>query len=144
MIAAIWLILLPLWILLGVALIFGILFVLSRIKGGRYLRPLFTTMAKVPFLRGLLEKASDAAMERSNPELASAMKKLKRYGGATTDPLKAQQAMSRLSAKERRAVLDMQEEQGLVPEGVSRERRSDDHAVGRHLGLRRRAVFIWR
>ena len=54
-------------------------------------------MAKVPFLRGLLEKASEAAMERSNPELASAMKKLKRYGGATTDPLKAQQAMSRLS-----------------------------------------------
>ena len=50
-------------------------------------------MAKVPFLRGLLEKASEAAMERSNPELASAMKKLKRYGGATTDPLKAQQAM---------------------------------------------------
>ena len=123
MVAAIWLILLPLWILLGVALIFGILFVLSRIKGGRYLRPLFTTMAKVPFLRRLLEKASDAAMERSNPELASALKKLKRHGGATTDPLKAQQAMSRLSAKERRAVLDMQEEQGLVPEGLSREQR---------------------
>jgi hypothetical protein len=121
--AAIWLILLPLWILLGVALIFGILFVLSRIKGGRYLRPLFSTMAKVPFLRGLLEKASEAAMERSNPELASAMKKLKRYGGATTDPVKAQQAMSRLSAKERRAVLDVQEEQGIVPEGLSREQR---------------------
>ena len=118
-----WLILLPIWILLGVALIFGILFVLSRIKGGRYLRPLFTTMAKVPFLRGLLEKASEAAMERSNPELASAMKKLKRYGGATNDPLKAQQAMSQLSAKERKAVLSMQEEQGLVPQGLSREQR---------------------
>ena len=48
---------------------------------------------------------------------------LKRYGGATTDPLKAQQAMSRLSAKERRAVLDMQEQQGIVPEGLSREQR---------------------
>jgi len=122
-IAAIWLILLPLWILLGVALIFGILFVLSRIKGGRYLRPLFSALAKVPFMRGLLEKASEAAMERSNPDLASAMKKLKRAGGATTDPLKAQQAMSRLSAKERKAVLDMQDEQGLVPEGLSREQR---------------------
>jgi hypothetical protein len=122
-IAVPWLILLPLWILLGVALIFGILFVLSRVKGGRYLKPLFSAMAKVPFLRGLLEKASEAAMERSNPELASAMKKLKRYGGATTDPLKAQQAMSRLSPKERRAVLDMQEQQGIVPEGLSREQR---------------------
>ena len=123
MIAVPWLILLPLWILLGVALIFGILFVLSRVKGGRYLKPLFSAMAKVPFLRGLLEKASEAAMERSNPELASAMKKLKRYGGATTDPLKAQQAMSRLSPKERRAVLDMQEQQGIVPGGLSREQR---------------------
>jgi hypothetical protein len=62
-------------------------------------------------------------MERSNPELASALKKMKRYGGATTDPLKAQQAMSRLSAGERRALLQMQEEQGLVPEGLSREQR---------------------
>jgi hypothetical protein len=118
-----WLILLPLWILLGVLLIFGILFVLSRIKGGRYLRPLFAGLAKIPFMRGLLEKASTAAMERSNPELASALKKMKRYGGATTDPLKAQQAMSRLSAKERRALIEMQDEQGVVPEGLSREQR---------------------
>jgi hypothetical protein len=118
-----WLILLPVWILLGVLLIFGILFVLSRIKGGRYLKPVFTTLAKVPFMRGLLEKASEAAMERSNPELASALKKMKRYGGATTDPLKAQQAMSRLSAKERKAILDMQDQQGVVPENLSREQR---------------------
>ena len=118
-----WLILLPVWILLGVLLIFGILFVLSRIKGGRYLKPVFTTLAKVPFMRGLLEKASEAAMERSNPELASALKKMKRYGGATSDPLKAQQAMSRLSAKERRAILEMQDQQGIVPEGLSREQR---------------------
>jgi hypothetical protein len=118
-----WLILLPVWILLGVALIFGILFALSRIKGGRYLRPLFSALAKVPFMRGLLEKASEAAMERSNPELASALKKMKRYGGATTDPMKAQQAMSRLSAKERKALLDIQDQQGIAPENLSREQR---------------------
>jgi hypothetical protein len=118
-----WLILLPVWILLGVLFIFGILFVLSRIKGGRYLRPLFAGLAKVPFLRGLLERASEAAMERSNPELASALKKMKRYGGATTDPLKAQQAMSRLSSKERKAILEMQDQQGVVPENLSREQR---------------------
>ena len=123
MIADIWLLLIPVWILLGILFIFGLLFVLSRIKGGKYLRPVFTTLAKVPFLRGLLERASEAAMERSNPELASAMKKLKRYGGATTDPMKAQQAMSTLSAKERRAVLEMQEQQGITPQGLSREQR---------------------
>jgi hypothetical protein len=122
-IADIWLLLIPVWILLGILFIFGLLFVLSRIKGGKYLRPVFTTLAKVPFLRGLLERASEAAMERSNPELASAMKKLKRYGGATTDPMKAQQAMSTLSAKERRAVLEMQEQQGITPQGLSREQR---------------------
>ena len=123
MIADIWLLLIPVWILLGILFVFGLLFVLSRIKGGKYLRPVFTTLAKVPFLRGLLERASEAAMERSNPELASAMKKLKRYGGATTDPMKAQQAMSTLSAKERRAVLEMQEQQGITPQGLSREQR---------------------
>ena len=123
MIADIWLILIPVWILLGILFIFGILFVLSKIKGGRYLRPLFTTLAKIPIMRRGLEKASEAAMERSNPELASAMKKLKRYGGATSDPIKAQQALSRLSAKERKAVLDVQEEQGIAPQNLSREQR---------------------
>jgi len=122
-IADIWLILIPVWILLGILFIFGILFVLSRIKGGRYLRPLFTTLAKIPIMRRGLEKASEAAMERSNPELASAMKKLKRYGGATSDPIKAQQALSRLSAKERKAVLEVQEEQGIAPQNLSREQR---------------------
>ena len=123
MIADIWLLLIPIWILLGLLLFFGIVFVLARIRGGKYVRPLFVALAKVPFIGKLLTKASEAAMERSNPELASALKKMKRYGGATTDPLKAQQAMSRLSAGERRALLQMQEDQGLVPEGLSREQR---------------------
>lgn len=123
MIADIVLLLIPVWILLGLVFLFGVLFLLSRIKGGKYLRPLFTTLAKIPILRRALEKASEAAMERSNPELASAMKKLKRYGGATTDPVKAQQALSQLSAKERKAVLDMQEEQGIAPQNLSREQR---------------------
>ena len=123
MVADIWLLLIPIWILLGLLLFFGIVFVLARIRGGKYVRPLFVALAKVPLIGKLLTKASEAAMERSNPELASALKKMKRYGGATTDPLKAQQAMSRLSAGERRALLQMQEDQGLVPEGLSREQR---------------------
>jgi len=122
-IADIWLVLIPIWILLGLLLLFGIVFVLARVRGGKYVRPLFVALAKVPLIGKLLTRASEAAMERSNPELASALKKMKRYGGATTDPLKAQQAMSRLSAGERRALLQLQEEQGLVPEGLSREQR---------------------
>lgn len=123
MIASLWLVLTPLWVVLGLTLLTGIVLLLARVRGGKYVRPLFTAMAKVPLLRRWLEKASQAAMERSNPELASALQKMRRYGGATTDPLKAQQAMSRLSAQERRALLSMQEEQGLVPEGLSREQR---------------------
>jgi hypothetical protein len=123
MTASIWLILTPLWVLLAIGVLFGILALLARVKGGRYVRPLFVGLSKVPILNRWLQKASDAALERSNPELASALKKLKRHGGATTDPLKAQQAMSQLSAKERRAVLDMQEEQGIATEGLSREQR---------------------
>jgi hypothetical protein len=122
-IASIWLILTPLWVALGLVGLFGLLVLLSRIRGGRYVRPLFAALSKVPLLNRWMQKASQAAMERSNPELASALKKLQRYGGTTSDPLKAQQAMSRLSAPERRAVLEMQEQQGVAPEALSREQR---------------------
>ena len=113
----------PLWVLLALVVLFGIFALLARIKGGRYLRPLFTFLAKVPLLKRWLQKASDAALERSNPELASAMKKVQRFGGTGRDPVKAQQAMSRLTAQERRALLDMQEQQGIEPEALSREQR---------------------
>jgi hypothetical protein len=113
----------PLWVLLVLALLLGIFALLARIKGGRYLRPLFTFLAKVPLLKRWLQKASDAALERSNPELASAMKKVQRFGGTGRDPVKAQQAMSRLTSQERRALLDMQEQQGIEPEALSREQR---------------------
>jgi len=113
----------PLWVLLALALLFGIFALLARIRGGRYLRPIVAFLMKVPLLKRLLQKASDAALERSNPELASAMKKVQRYGGSGRDPMKAQQAMSRLTSQERRALLDMQEQQGIEPEGLSREQR---------------------
>ncbi len=95
-------ILIPLWILLGLLTILGTLALLGRIKGGKYLRPIVATIAKVPLFRKWLQKASNAALERSNPELASAMKKMQRTG-ALKDPQKAQAAMSQLSRDERRA-----------------------------------------
>jgi hypothetical protein len=114
--------LIPLWILLFLLVLLGLLALLGRFRGGKYLRPVFALMAKVPFLRRWLQKASNAAMERSNPELASAMKKMQRTG-AIRDPQKAQAAMSQLTAQERRALLEMQEEQGLIPEATNREMR---------------------
>lgn len=123
MLASIWTMLIPLWILLGLLLLLGILALLGRIKGGKYLRPLIQTMAKVPLFRRWLEKASNAALERSNPELASAMKKMQR-SGALRDPQRAQSAMSQLTREERRALLEMQEQQQVVtPESTNRQMR---------------------
>jgi hypothetical protein len=103
--ASIWVYLTPLWILLGLLLLLGIFALLGRVAGGKYVRPIVQTLLKVPFLGRGMKKASEAALERQNPELASAIKKLER-SGATRDPQRAQAAMSRLTAAERRAYLD--------------------------------------
>jgi hypothetical protein len=115
--------LIPLWILLGLLVIMGALALLGRIKGGKYLRPIIATIAKVPLFRRWLQKASNAALERSNPELASAMKKMQRTG-ALKDPQKAQAAMSQLTRDERRALMEMQDQQQVVaPEATNRQMR---------------------
>jgi hypothetical protein len=104
--------LIPLWILLGLLALLGVLGLLGRIQGGRYLKPLFALMSKVPFLRRQLEKASRAAIERTNPELASAMRKLEPHSKQLHNPQQAQKVMSRLTREERAALLEMQEQQG--------------------------------
>ncbi len=104
--------LIPLWILLGLLVILGVLGILGRIQGGRYLRPLFRVLTKVPFLKRMLEKASKAAMERTNPELASAMRKLEPHAKQLHNPQQAQKVISRLTREERAALLEMQEQQG--------------------------------
>jgi hypothetical protein len=119
--------LIPVWILLGLVVLLGALALLGRVQNGRYLRPLFAGMAKVPLLRRWLQKASTAAIERTNPELASAMKKMERHAKHLHDPVRAQKAMSQLTREERRALLEMQEqqqEQGAVaPEAMNRQMR---------------------
>jgi hypothetical protein len=116
--------LIPVWILLGLVLLLGVLALLGRIQNGRFLRPIIGLISKVPIMRKWLQKASNAALERSNPELASAMKKMQRTG-ALRDPNKAQAAMSQLTRDERRALLDMQDQQGLgvAPEATNRQMR---------------------
>jgi hypothetical protein len=110
MTASIWFYLFPLYILVGLLVLLGIFALLGRIAGGRYLRPIVNGLMKVPLLGRGMRKASQAALERQNPELASAVKKLERSGVAR-DPQRAQQALSRLTAEERRAYLDATSEQ---------------------------------
>src|SRR6059036_3897346 len=106
LVADITVLLIPLWILLGLVVLLGILALLGRIQGGRYLKPLFGLMAKVPFLKRQMEKASKAAIERTNPELASAMRKLEPHAKQLHDPQQAQKAMSRLTRGARGAARD--------------------------------------
>ena len=110
MTASIWFYLFPLYILGGLLLLLGAFALLGRVRGGRYLKPIVTGVMKVPVLGRGMKKASQAALERQNPELASAVKKLERSGVAK-DPQRAQQALSRLTAEERRAYLDATAEQ---------------------------------
>lgn len=129
MAASFWLYLLPLWILLGLLLILGIFALLSRIAGGKYIRPVVQFLMKVPFVGRGMKKASEAALERQNPELARAIKKLER-SGATRDPQRAQAAMSRLTAAERRAYLDAAGEhtEEAIPEMNRQMRRQLERA----------------
>jgi ascorbate-specific PTS system EIIC-type component UlaA len=103
--ASIWLYLFPLYVLGGLTLVLGIFALLGRVAGGKYLKPIITGLMRLPLVGRLMKKASQAALERQNPELASAVKKLERSGVAR-DPMRAQQALSRLSAAERQAYLE--------------------------------------
>ena len=117
-----WFILVPLIVLGSIVLLFGIIVFLGRFRGGRYLRPIIATLSKVGLFRRWFQKVSTAAIERQNPELASALKKMQR-AGPNPDPVRAQQAMSQLSASERRAYLDAVQEQGAMPEPANRQQR---------------------
>jgi hypothetical protein len=108
--------LIPLWILLGVVFVVLVLGLLARIQNGRFLRPIMSLIAKVPLFRRWLERGQRAAIERTNPELASAMRKLEPHAKHLHDPQRAQKAMSRLTREERAALLEMQDQQGGGPE----------------------------
>jgi len=108
--------LIPLWILLGLIALLVVLGVLGRVQNGRFIRPVILLLMKVPLFKRWIEKGSRAAMERTNPELASAMRKLEPHQKHLHDPLRAQKAMSQLTKQERAALLAMQDQQGTVPE----------------------------
>src|SRR5215203_2164178 len=120
--ADIWTYLIPVYILGGLLFLLIALNVLARVQGGRYVRPLGQAMMKVPILKRWLQKASKANLERKNPELASAIAKLER-SGVQHDPQRAQAALSRLSAAERRAYLEAAGDEEAIPEPMNRQQR---------------------
>ena len=69
----------------GVAhLLLGSVAVLGRVGNGRYLRPVVTFLSKVPLFKRWFQRASIAALERQNPELAAAMRKIHAFGEPKT------------------------------------------------------------
>jgi hypothetical protein len=122
MAAAMLVYLIPVFVLGGLLLVMGVLVGLSRLRGGRYLRPVIGFLSKLPLMKRLIEKASRAAIERYNPELAGAMKKLQR-AGADKDPMRAQQALSALSPEERKAWMEAAGQQGAFEQPRNRAER---------------------
>jgi hypothetical protein len=92
----------PIIILGSLLLLLAILAVLGRVRGGRYLRPIVMWIAKAPLIGRGIKKASMAQLERENPELARALKKIEAFGTPKT-PEQAQRALELLSRSELRA-----------------------------------------
>jgi hypothetical protein len=112
----------PLIVVLAVLLLFGLLVFLGRFRNGALLRPLIGRLSKIGFMRRLFVRLSTAALERQNPELASAMRKISTVG-SNPNPQAVQKAMSRLTPAERRAYLQATEEQGAVEQAPNRQAR---------------------
>ena len=113
---------LPFIILGCILVVMLVLFLLARIQNGRFLRPLVTLLSKIPFMRRWFQKMSVAAYERSNPELAGAIKKMQTFGDIKT-PEQAQRALAVMTPAERKAYMALVGEQGSMPEPVNRDQR---------------------
>lgn len=112
----------PLFVLLGLVVLLGIVVLLGRIQGGRFLRPVVTFLSRVPLFKRWFQKASIAALERSNPELASAMTKMTTFGEPKS-PEQAQRMLSLLTPSERRAYMTAIGDEGQMPEPTNRSQR---------------------
>ena len=115
MVADIIVFLIPLFIIGGLLLLLGILAVLGRFQGGRFMKPIANFLVRLPWIGPKMRRASVSALEKQNPDLASAIRKLERMG-ANKDPVRAQKALSSLNAAERKAYMDMAGEQGVFEE----------------------------
>jgi hypothetical protein len=107
-----WWLFLPLIFVGALIVVFGLLVLLSRFRNGALLKPVIMWLSRFGFMQRFFKRVSQKAIERQNPELAGAIKKMESVA-ANPNPQAAQKAMSRLTAAERRAYMEaMQEQQG--------------------------------
>jgi hypothetical protein len=114
--------LIPIVVLGSLLLILGVFAVLGRIRGGRYLRPIVTALTKVPLLGRGIKKGTMAALERNNPELARALRKMEAFG-TPKSPEQAQRMLSLMTPAERKAYLDAAGSEASMPEATNRQQR---------------------
>src|ERR1700755_2217543 len=117
-----WWLWIPLIVIGVILLFFLVLLALGRYKNGALLRPVVLRLSRIGFMQRFFTRISTAAMERQNPELASAMRKINSVAANPT-PQAIQKAMSRLTPAERRAYLEAAQEQGAVPDSANRQMR---------------------
>lgn len=117
-----WWLWLPIGIVAFALLFFLALVVLGRFRNGALLRPVIAQLSKIGWFRRLFTKVSAAAIERQNPDLAGALKKLETVA-SNPNPQAVQKAMSRLTPAERRAYFEAAGEQGGVPDSANRQMR---------------------
>jgi hypothetical protein len=117
-----WWLWIPLTVLGVVVFLFAVLLVLGRFRNGALLRPLITRLSRIGFMRRFFARISTAAIERQNPELASALRKINTVA-ANPNPQAVQKAMSRLTPAERRAYMEAAGEQGAIPDSANRQMR---------------------
>ena len=117
----------PLVVMLVLAVLLGILVLLGRIRGGRYLRPVITFLSKVPLFKRWFQRMSIAALERENPELAAALRKMQAFGEPTS-PEQAQRMLNLLTPAERRAYMAAVGQEAELPDATNRQlRRRMEH-----------------
>jgi hypothetical protein len=117
-----WWLFVPLIVLGAILVLFLLLVLLGRYRNGALLRPVIARLSQIGFMRRFFTKVSTAAIERQNPELASALKKINTVA-ANPNPQAVQKAMSRLTPAERRAYMEAAQEQGAVPDSANRQMR---------------------
>jgi hypothetical protein len=118
----VWWLFAPLLILGVVLVLFGLLVFLGRFRNGALLRPLIARLSRIGFMRRFFTNVSTKAIERQNPELASALKKINPVA-SNPNPQAVQKAMSRLTPAERRAYMEAAQDQGAIPDSANRQMR---------------------
>ena len=117
-----WWLFVPL-VIVGVVLVgFLLLLLLGRYKNGALLRPVIARLSRIGFMRRFFTRVSTAAIERQNPELAGALKKINAVS-SNPNPQAVQKAMSRLTPNERRAYMEAAGEEGAIPDSANRQMR---------------------